>query len=402
MKTFLLEGNNSYTNRGCEAIAYGTVNILRKHFPDSQILICSRGWKTEEDASFYSPANVKYYPYPRKYFFSWWVRKIKHALNSDPMKKAYRPFNFEPQLQNADVVLTLGGDNWSLDYSTPWYLFDVVDIIKDSKTPLVHWGSSIGPFFDDPEFEQQAAKRLQSYDLLLIRESATIDYLHSIGVGENIRAVADPAFVMESTKPGELTDSVHRMLEEGCFGLNIPARMGPYPSDPEEYFSRMMELVKLLHDLLPIPILLIPHVFGGDKERNNDYFFLEKIVQGLGISDGHLAVAPPELRAPELKWVIGKTLVFAGGRTHSTIAALSSGVPTFFLSYSLKSRGISRDMIGHEDWLLSIKSTPAQVLAERIQTFWNSRDEYRKHLQEVLPSFIQKAWKSGEYLKELI
>ena len=35
-----------------------------------------------------------------------------------------------------------------------------------------------------------------------------------------------------------------------------------------------------------------------------------------------------------------------GARTHSTIAAYSSGVPTLVIGYSVKSRGIATDLFG--------------------------------------------------------
>ncbi|MBO5622010.1 MAG: polysaccharide pyruvyl transferase family protein, partial [Butyrivibrio sp.] len=37
---------------------------------------------------------------------------------------------------------------------------------------------------------------------------------------------------------------------------------------------------------------------------------------------------------------------FVGARTHSTIAAYSSNVPTLVIGYSVKSRGIATDLFG--------------------------------------------------------
>ena len=49
-----------------------------------------------------------------------------------------------------------------------------------------------------------------------------------------------------------------------------------------------------------------------------------------------------------------------GARTHSTIAAYSSDVPTLVIGYSVKSRGIATDLFGsYENYCL-----PVQELSE--------------------------------------
>ena len=53
--------------------------------------------------------------------------------------------------------------------------------------------------------------------------------------------------------------------------------------------------------------------------------------------------------AAELKFIISKCVFFIGARTHSTIAAYSSQVPTLVLGYSVKSIGIATDIFGTEE-----------------------------------------------------
>ena len=51
----------------------------------------------------------------------------------------------------------------------------------------------------------------------------------------------------------------------------------------------------------------------------------------------------------ELKGIISKCRFFVGARTHSTIAAYSMGIPTLVVGYSVKARGIARDLLGGEE-----------------------------------------------------
>jgi polysaccharide pyruvyl transferase WcaK-like protein len=57
---------------------------------------------------------------------------------------------------------------------------------------------------------------------------------------------------------------------------------------------------------------------------------------------------PGNIGARQVKWVISKCRYFIGARTHATVAAFSTGVPTISIAYSKKARGINRDIFGHE------------------------------------------------------
>ena len=60
--------------------------------------------------------------------------------------------------------------------------------------------------------------------------------------------------------------------------------------------------------------------------------------------------------AEELKGYISKCCFFIGARTHSTIAAYSSKVPTLVIGYSVKSRGIATDLFGtYENYVLPVQ-----------------------------------------------
>ena len=48
----------------------------------------------------------------------------------------------------------------------------------------------------------------------------------------------------------------------------------------------------------------------------------------------------------ELKGFIARCRFFVGARTHATIAAYSSCIPTFSVGYSIKAKGIAQDIFG--------------------------------------------------------
>ena len=88
-------------------------------------------------------------------------------------------------------------------------------------------------------------------------------------------------------------------------------------------------------------IALIPHVVWGHNDDRQPL----KILYDRFRDSGRVFMvedAPAEV----LKGYISQCSFFVGARTHSTIAAYSSGVPTLVMGYSVKSRGIATDLFG--------------------------------------------------------
>ena len=87
----------------------------------------------------------------------------------------------------------------------------------------------------------------------------------------------------------------------------------------------------------------VPHFDGVD-----DFAFLATVTESASKEAKHqIRVLPEGLNASEIKWIISQCSAFIGARTHSTIAALSSSVPTISLGYSLKAKGINEDIFGN-------------------------------------------------------
>ena len=57
---------------------------------------------------------------------------------------------------------------------------------------------------------------------------------------------------------------------------------------------------------------------------------------------------------------------FAGARTHATIAAISSCVPTLSLAYSRKARGLNQDVFGSQEYCVQPSEITPGGIAERM------------------------------------
>ncbi|MDP4120717.1 MAG: polysaccharide pyruvyl transferase family protein, partial [Bacillota bacterium] len=108
--------------------------------------------------------------------------------------------------------------------------------------------------------------------------------------------------------------------------------------------------------------------------------------------------------APQVKGVISQCELFIGARTHATIAAYSTTVPTLVLGYSVKAKGIARDLFGDEKGLvLPVNEIDDEnTLISAFNDLYERKDQLKQTLIDVLPSYIQIALSAVKHLKPLL
>ncbi len=79
-------------------------------------------------------------------------------------------------------------------------------------------------------------------------------------------------------------------------------------------------------------------------------------------------------------------------RTHATIAAYSSCVPTLVVGYSIKARGIAKDLFGTDEGYV----LPVQALAKKedlVNAFdwlYQNAQAQKAHLQQIMPDYCKR------------
>ena len=401
-RSFLLVGNGPYANHGCEAIVRGTVAIITRAFgPDCRFANASFGdphlireqAQRETDARIDSLCVDKPSWHANRY-----VRKVARRLR---VTVPDRLTAMRSHLKSASAALEVGGDNYSLSYGLP-VLMRYVNLDRylwRHGLPVALWGASVGPFSEDVEIEKMMAVHLRRLSLILARETGTVSYLASIGVEENVRLVADPAFAMEPSKP-EMTDELARMLEQNPIGLNISPLVAQYRSDAAGTWADFArECIERLLEQDLGPVLLVPHVMVAG---HNDYDFLHRAASGLPGWGERVAILPPTFTAAEYKWAISRLRALIAARTHTTIAAFSTGVPTVSIAYSAKAIGINKDIYGHADWCLPIAELTPDSLIDRTKQLLRRQDTVRSHLAESAPLMRDRAYAAGQHLADIV
>ncbi len=98
----------------------------------------------------------------------------------------------------------------------------------------------------------------------------------------------------------------------------------------------------------------------------------------------------------KLKSYISRCRIFVGARTHSTIAAYSSCVPTLVIGYSVKSRGIATDIFGTDErFVLPVQTiSKPQQLVDSFDYMLLHEHSVKEHLKLVMPEYIETARKN--------
>lgn len=225
------------------------------------------------------------------------------------------------------------------------------------------WGCSIQPEMMDDRMTEV----LKGHDHIYARESLTANALRAHGI-TRITQVPDPAFHL----PPEPT-----ILPDGFCGCAVALNLSPMllrRSDRLlEHFTAAAHLLLARVDTL----LLVPHV---TMPADNDQYALELLAQQLEPQErARLCWVPENVNAAQRKYLISQCEMLICCRTHASIAGYSTGIPTLVVGYSVKSRGIGKD-IGMERWVIPVED--CDVLPQKTEELWAERSAIGAQLKK--------------------
>jgi len=377
----LLVGNGSRKNRGCEAITISTIEFLKHHIPGVEIEVLS--FYVDVDKYFESygvtVSNLTS-AYPRKKYIHFMFKVLRRLglLPISTVGKFFMLTPYEDKLTSSDIVLSLGGDNYTDDYGGCDLFWTLALLSEKHRKPFVIWGGSVGAFTRKKNLKK-AKRGLSAISLVTAREDHTVRYLKSIGYKGKIVRVYDSAFGL-GVQRNTLPDFSRKTK---IVGFNISPLYYKYTSKTsEEILLIAKEFIREISERYNV--LLIPHVVK-DRIGENDAIYMESIVEGLD----NVRPVNPAFNSMELKYAISQCDYFVGARTHATIAAYSSGVPTLALAYSLKARGLNEDLFGSDEFLLDAKDFNLENLIKKFDHLVKHHSRAEGCLSEKRKVFTQ-------------
>lgn len=225
---------------------------------------------------------------------------------------------------------------------------------------------------------------LRRYSLIFARESITYNALLNIGLGEKTRFAPCSAFVM---KPKDWT-LPELFLSRPVVGITVGVLAQGKELYTKAVFENSRALIHHIFNNTDFAVALIPHVNVG--ENLTDVIPMHDLYNEF--KDTGRIVLINERRADEQKHTIKNCRFLVTVRTHASIAAYSSGVPTLVIGYSQKSKGIAKDLFGtSENYVVSVDSLDTED--KLIKAFeWLVKNEVtvKRKLEKELPAYLNK------------
>lgn len=367
-------------NHGCEAIVRTTSKLLNG---PSDVILWSNA--RSEDIQYGSAdefekvvVSEQIKRFSPAYFEALVKRKIFHKKNAS--KEV-----FLKNLFKDNVAISVGGDNYCYEWSAKQAVELDKEIRKHCATSIL-WGCSVNPEAITPEVREDLA----GFDLITARESITYNLLKSINP-HTVR-VADPAFLLERVD----LPLPNGFQEGNTVGINISPLIMKYGTANSLILDNYRSLIRYILEETDMSICLIPHViwsFNNDLEPINIlYDEFRNFRRVTRILDGNCS---------ELKGYIARCRFFVGARTHATIAAYSTCVPTLVVGYSVKSRGIAQDLFGtDEGYVLPVqKLVSVDDLKNSFKQILEQEQKLRERLVDVIPVYKELAASAKDYIK---
>lgn len=380
----ILYFNGCSYNHGCEAIVRSTNRII-----DEELTLFSRNPAVDCLYGLDRIVEVREDSYNAIRWFS--LRYLIAAMHFRISKSEYLQTKFARRaffsaVKRGDICLSVGGDNYCYDNQQILAHYNQAIHMRGAKTVL--WGCSV-----EPELlaDEAIARDLARYDLITARESISYEALKA--VNPNTVLVSDPAFALDRVDlplPDGWVDG--KMIGINASPLIVDCGNGALILDA---YRRLFETILERTDC---SIALVPHVVDPG---NDDRTVLMKFLEEYRHTNRILMLE--DYNCMEIKGYIARCRFFIGARTHATIAAYSSCVPTLVAGYSVKSRGIARDIFGTEEgYVIPVQNLESQQdLADAFYRLWQKENEIRTCLQNTMPAYISRAYEAAGYVHQL-
>lgn len=392
MKRVILCGHTGSKNRGCEAIIRSTTYILRE-VGFGEICALTDDKKYDEKLGVDQVVTLQAYPkrsFAQRAFALFCKRVLRNGLVGG--KQDYRSV-FKKIAKDTTLLFNVGGDTYC--YSMPFRSYALNVLAKERKISNVFWGCSVD---ERCLQDKQMQADLNTYAAIVARETLTYDMLRSVVKDKDkVILACDPAFQL----PMNTVTLPEYFQIKNTLGINLSGFVLKNEKDTNDIMYRnIKQMIQWVLNNTDMSICLIPHVYSH-FDRSHDVQVLDTI-KSFYPNEKRVMVLDQEFSCTELKYIISNCRFFIGARTHSTIAAYSTAVPTIALSYSIKSRGIAKDLFGTEEgYAISWKQIDSEdVLKDAfIRVLYNQEDAIRERYKRILPEYKESILKAAREIK---
>lgn len=373
-------------NHGCEAIVNSTCHMIE----DIPKLLVTNSEKEDKSYSLEPLCDILQERKIAEHFFvhAWYY--VWRALFRDP--ESFMRYRFRQVLgkNRSPLYLSIGGDMYCYE-ETKREAIVANSTFNKAGSKTILWGCSM-----EPELLQDAevVEDMKRYALITPRESITEKALRKAGITENVKLFPDPAFALEPEK----IELPKRFAVGKTIGINVSPMIVRHEKVKGITLDNYRKLIEHILQNTDDCVALIPHVMWN---HNDDRLTLKELYRGYE-ANGRVLLFP-DMSCQRLKYIISQCRAFIGARTHATIAAYSSCVPTLVVGYSVKARGIARDLFGSEkNFVLPVQTLEnSEELIRAYDWMIDREKKIRARLEQIMPEYCAKAKEAGDEVRKI-
>ena len=377
MSNYFIYNHGGSGNHGCEALVRTVLNLFQD---GEKLTVLSESPQQDlrygiQDLAVLESATTAH----SKASLSFWDAYLTLKTTKDYIKMDVLPYRKPISALNGGMTeLSIGGDIYCYEDYRKFILLH--DLIAGRGCKSVLLGCSLDEkLFRDPEFVAD----MKRYTYISARESLTYNMLKEAGL-TNIGLTPDSAFTLET----ERLPLPAGFVEGNTIGINFSPLVVRKEAAQGMVMENFVRLVRWILDNTDCSVALIPHVVWRD---NDDRTVLQQLCDTINCPERVVLIG--DHNCMQLKGFISRCRFFIGARTHATIAAYSTLVPTLVLGYSVKSRGIATDLFGtDENYVLPVQQLGApDALTDAFRWLMAHEQEVRGKLAAVMPGYIARA-----------
>jgi len=392
-------------NLGVSALFESTLTGVARRIPDARLAVLDHGRGIR-------PGRIPSLPIPVDY----------ECIGASLSRRLYRPDTWfrirlaarlgglgnaaARRFLGARAILDVSGGDSFTDLYGPWRFEAIVrpkQIALEHGVPLVLLPQTYGPF-KDPAYAERAATFVRGAAMAWARDERSYAVLKEL-LGADFdpvrhRCGVDMAFLLVPREPtAAIPEPIAGWIAADSAvevaGINVSGLIHHDPDKARDHYGFRADyravvdgLVQAILETADTRVVLVPHVITPPGHYESDVEACRQVAERVG--DDRVAVLPDAYDQAEIKNIISRLDWFCGTRMHSTIAALSTGVPTAAIAYSPKTLGVF-ETCGQGRHVIDPRALETRaVLAGLIGSF-TMRGSARASLAESLPAVLAGA-----------
>lgn len=280
------------------------------------------------------------------------------------------------EAKQSDYFLSIGGDNYC--YGANNFIYLVNRMIDGAGVKRILWGASVEP----DSLCGQLLDDIKGFYKIWARESLTYEALVAKGLKQTI-LLPDPAFALEK----KCLPLPEGFVEGNTVGINVSPLIIGCETSEGVTLNNYIRLIEYIISNTDMNVALIPHVVWSHNDDRKPLGHLYNMFK-----DSGRVCMIEDHNCEELKGYISRCRFMVTARTHASIAAYSTCVPTLVVGYSVKARGIAKDLFGTDkNYVIPVQSLKEEKdLLEAFKWLQNNEASVRNHLNAFIPEYTAR------------